>query len=84
MKPIHYFLLVIWVLSACGECDSSKFYQIKTKDSDGDSAYMCRYQADGLGPCNTWQPTESLHFTDSCKKFKLSQILSRAQMSKYK
>ncbi len=70
------------VLSSCGECDGSKFYQIKVKNESGPT--MCRYEADGLGPCTTWQKTESIFFTDSCKRFKLSEILTRAEIDRYR
>jgi hypothetical protein len=82
MKYLVIFCLM--ALVGCGECDKSKYYQIKSKGPDNDSASMCRYEADGIGMCTTWQKSEVIYFTDSCSLFKLSQIVSRAMIEKYK
>lgn len=77
-----FFCCTIYLCS-CGECDNSKFYQIRSKDPDATNPAMCHYRVEGLGGCTTWQKTEQLFFADSCKKFSLSQILSRAQVQSY-
>jgi len=79
------YLLVVFAVAliSCGECDNSTYYQIKRKSPDGDSPIFCRYEVDGLGACASWQKTQVLFFTDSCSKFPLSKILTRAQVDAY-
>jgi hypothetical protein len=80
------YFIVIWAifLTGCGECNDSKYYQIKAKDPVSPGASMCRYEADGIGMCTTWQKTQVIYFTDSCKLFKMSQIVGRSVIEKYK
>jgi hypothetical protein len=83
MKYVLFFccLVVLW---SCGECDNSKYYQIKAVNPAADKPSMSIYEADGLGPCNSWQKTEVVMFTDSTARFKLSEIVSREVISQYK
>ncbi len=83
MKYLVILILAIAV-AACGECDNSNYYQIKTITPKGDNALMSNYEADGLGPCTCWQKTEVVLFSDSTSRFKLSQIVDRATILQYK
>jgi hypothetical protein len=67
-------MIILW---SCGECDNSKYYQIKAVNPRGDNASFATFEANGLGPCNSWQKVEVVTFTDSTTRFKLSQIVSR-------
>jgi hypothetical protein len=77
-------LVLAAVLTGCGGvCDNSKYYQIKAVTPKGNNAQISMYEADGLGPCTSWQKTEVINFTDSTSRFKLSQIIDRATILKY-
>lgn len=78
------FILLLCLFARCGECDSSSYYQIKSVTPDATIKWKCRYIAEGLGPCASWQKTQQIVFADTCRKFVVSQILSRAQVSAYK
>jgi len=82
MKYLITLILAV-VLAACGECDNSKFYQIKAITPKGNSTFISNYEANGLGPCTSWQKTEVVTFTDSTSRFKLSQIIDRATILQY-
>jgi hypothetical protein len=81
MKYLIPLILAV-VLAACGECDNSKFYQIKVITPRGNTL-ISDYEANGLGPCTSWQKTEVVTFTDSTSRFKLSQIVDRATILSY-
>ena len=81
---INICFLFLFLFSRCGECDSSSYYQIKSVSPDVSIKWKCRYVAEGLGPCATWQKTQQIVFSDTCQKFAVSQILSRAQVNAYK
>jgi hypothetical protein len=76
-------LILAAVLMGCGECDNSNYYQIKSITPKGDNTQISIYEANGLGPCTSWQKTEVVNFTDSSSRFKLSQIIDRATILKY-
>ncbi len=78
-----FVLALAAVLAACGECDNSKFYQIRTITPKGSNGLISSYGAEGLGPCTSWQKTEVVNFTDSTSRFKLSQIIDRATILQY-
>jgi len=82
MKGIFWVCLCV-AFCRCGECNNSNSYQIKSVLPDAALTWKCHFVAEGLGPCATWQKTQQIIFADSCSKFALSQILSRAQISKY-
>ena len=74
MKYLVLFLVIS--LTSCGECDNNQYYQIKVKNVDSTNGALCQYEAVGLGHCASWQSMQHIQFTDSCKKFFLSQILT--------
>ncbi|HWA34739.1 MAG TPA: hypothetical protein VG737_11440 [Cyclobacteriaceae bacterium] len=82
MKYLITLVLAV-VLAACGECDNSKYYQIKAITPKGSDGLISTYEADGLGPCTSWQKTEVVMFTDSTSRFKRSQIIDRATILGY-
>ncbi|MBS1505074.1 MAG: hypothetical protein JSS79_00395 [Bacteroidetes bacterium] len=82
LKKIFYIVLLLG-LNRCGECDGSSTYQIKSVTPDPTIKWKCHYVADGLETCASWQKTQHVSFADTCSKFALSQILTRAQISKY-
>jgi hypothetical protein len=79
----YLFLMLTLLCIACGECDQSSYYQVIKKAEDGASPALCRYEVHGIGACASWQSRQVLHFTDSCSKFPLSKILTRAQVESY-
>jgi len=83
LKRLVYIVLLL-ALNRCGECDGSNTYQIKSVSPDPTINGKCHYVADGLETCASWQKTQHVSFADTCGKFALSQILTRAQISKYK
>ncbi|CAN5301094.1 hypothetical protein BH10BAC4_BH10BAC4_09250 [soil metagenome] len=82
MKTFLFAIAVL--LYGCGECDSSKYYQVKAKNPAGDSKFLCSYKVVALGPCMSWQKSEEIYFTDSCSVFTLSQVVSLSRIEKYK
>ena len=77
----YLFFLVMLLCISCGECDQSSYYQIVKKYEEG--AALCRYELEGIGACASWQSRQVVHFTDSCRRFPLSKILTRAQVESY-
>jgi hypothetical protein len=82
MKNLLVVLVGLFLLTGCGECDNSNFYQIRNKDDDT-TPKMCRFKAEGLGPCASWQGTQGISFSDSCRRFALSQIVRRDIIMSY-
>ncbi|NOT75371.1 MAG: hypothetical protein HOP08_10605 [Cyclobacteriaceae bacterium] len=76
-------LLASFFLFACGECENSKYYQVKSKDPINESSTMSHYEVIGIGSCASWQNRQVVQFNDSTSKFNVSQIVSRAVINKY-
>ncbi len=77
MKYIVVVVFAATLIGCGGECKNSKFYQITDISPKSDNPLIATFEADGLGPCDSWQKTEVVMFSDSTHKYKLSQIVSR-------
>jgi hypothetical protein len=79
------FLFLIIINSSCRyfeDCDGIN-YQIRVKEilSNG----QCKYRADSIGDCLTWNDQLTITFVDTCNIYDMSEIVSRDELyRKYK
>lgn len=77
-------LALLMLVAACRECADPQYYQIRTKTPLAESSWKCDYVAHGIGTCSSFQSPPDIVFSDSCSIFKLSQVVNKADLQKYK